>query len=653
MYGSEEEIIDVIDVTTKSTIKVPISKIGLTAATSQLLGAYEHGELNKYRAESAKSSFTLCELYQKYKCERKESCRHVHVHPDYLRIQRNKHFEWMQDKAKQFVLEPGDKVYDVFNATIKEVMPVPKCHLEYTRGLFLSSEERDKKTVGGLSNTSYCGKVPTACLLYLNGSCKWGEHCNQAHITRRYLHNKNREFQQWMNKCKEKFDLLSATDLVMAYHPNLYEVIKIPKSSIVQFTRGLYQGGDKVPSVCLLFQKDKCSCEELCKQIHVNTDWLMKHRKTQSQRGRKQGQQQVKAPGNKRPQPETTSPGNSNGSFNSDSPGCSSISSSHRSVSPITLQATSPATTRQAGFTGAQATAALCDSEPRATISSTLNPAARPFMSAKDPPPYPHAEGPAGAHPHAPPLPPFHPDTFVTFSEAGPGPQDLSGTVQPAARYGFAVPQAPPCGPTRAQAPCGADAPPQGFQGYEPMSLMWSQRCIQKSEAGPATDCELNAFDFDSRNFTQGLLEEMAMDDATRDWSKATGPEPALLGMAQHPRQGVPASPISPDSSTALLNLTTLLSTHQEVELPETIEQIDELRDGLQDHVGHVDRLLQQLAAARDALGVAQVKSGPPVQQLYQHLKESLAAVRKSGHQMEQSVAPVLEQCEALKSRVG
>ena len=53
--------------------------------------------------------------------------------------------------------------------------------------------------------------------------------------------SKTREFQQWMNNCKEEFDRLSATDLVSAYHPNLYEVIKIPKSSIVQFTRGLYQ----------------------------------------------------------------------------------------------------------------------------------------------------------------------------------------------------------------------------------------------------------------------------------------------------------------------------------------------------------------------------------------------------------------------------
>lgn len=50
-------------------------------------------------------------------------------------------------------------MFEVFNATIKEVMEVPKTQLEYTRGLFLSPEDRDKKLATNISANAYCGKV--------------------------------------------------------------------------------------------------------------------------------------------------------------------------------------------------------------------------------------------------------------------------------------------------------------------------------------------------------------------------------------------------------------------------------------------------------------------------------------------------------------
>ena len=129
----------------------------------------------------------------------------------------------------------------MFNATIKEVMAVDKANLEYTRGLFFAPEDRDKKTAGHVSSNSYCRKVPTACLLHLNGTCKWGEHCNQAHINRQWLRAKNAEFQRWIDGCREKFADLTPTEPVRVYHPTLHEVIKIPKEYVVQFTRSLYQ----------------------------------------------------------------------------------------------------------------------------------------------------------------------------------------------------------------------------------------------------------------------------------------------------------------------------------------------------------------------------------------------------------------------------
>eukprot|EP00668_Euglena_longa_P024583 GGOE01030684.1.p1 GENE.GGOE01030684.1~~GGOE01030684.1.p1 ORF type:complete len:702 (-),score=123.14 GGOE01030684.1:2008-4056(-) len=343
------ESVDVIDVTIKSTIKVPIDRIVQTAITPQLL----HCRASSTEGDSSasKTTFTLCELFQKAKCERKENCRLVHVEQDFMRGQREKHLGWMQMNAETFGQLPHDKMFEVFNATIKEVMEVPKSQLEYTRGLFLSPEDRDKKLASTISSNAYCGKVPTACLLYLNGSCKWGEHCNQAHISRKWLHGKNRDFQRWMESCKVQFNNLAPTELISAYHPNLYEVIKVPKQYIVQFTRGLYQGGEKVPSVCLLFQKQRCSCEELCKQIHVSSEWLSKQRKSgpQGRRQRRDAPVAVSIP----PDPETPK-ATANISFSShgtfaghtsasptDSPGCSSIAS-HRSVSPILPESASP-----------------------------------------------------------------------------------------------------------------------------------------------------------------------------------------------------------------------------------------------------------------------------------------------------------------------
>ena len=44
-----------------------------------------------------------------------------------------------------------------------------------------------------------------------------------------------------MEGCKVKFRNLSPNEPINAYHPNLYEVLKIPKRHVIQFTRGLYQ----------------------------------------------------------------------------------------------------------------------------------------------------------------------------------------------------------------------------------------------------------------------------------------------------------------------------------------------------------------------------------------------------------------------------
>ena len=65
---------------------------------------------NPNYSEHSKTTLTLCELHQKFKCERKETCRHVHVDPEYLRAQRGKHFEWMQFKADAFGRLPPTKV---------------------------------------------------------------------------------------------------------------------------------------------------------------------------------------------------------------------------------------------------------------------------------------------------------------------------------------------------------------------------------------------------------------------------------------------------------------------------------------------------------------------------------------------------------------
>eukprot|EP00906_Rhabdomonas_costata_P024915 RCo035723 len=280
-------VVDVIDVTTKSTMRVPVQYVRPTAVTPMLvpialnaegLALNAPSETTETDSKAEKSVFTLCELYQRGKCDRKDKCRHVHVEPEFLREQRQKHLVWMEDNAHVFERMPPNQVFEVFNATIKEVMQVPRVQLEYTRGLFLSPEDRDKKVPPSTSVNSYCGKVPTACLLHLNGACKWGEHCNQAHISREWLQARNHDFELWMEARRADFTQLPPSQLLRVYHPNLYEVVQISKESIIQFTRGLFQAGDKVPSVCLLFQKNRCSCGELCKQIHANLEHMTFHR---------------------------------------------------------------------------------------------------------------------------------------------------------------------------------------------------------------------------------------------------------------------------------------------------------------------------------------------------------------------------------------
>lgn len=322
---------EVIDVTTKSTFQVPREHITFTSAI-----------------QNDTKSFPLCELYQRGKCDKGDSCKHIHVDPRFLKVQREKHYSWMQSNAEKFAEMSDDKTFDVFNATIKEVMAVQKCNLEYTRGLFLSPEDRDKRTTG---NNSYSGKVPTACLLFLNGSCKWGEHCNQAHINRRYLTSKNREFQKWMDSRKSEFSSMSPGDYIEAYHPNVSDVIKIPKSQVTQFTRGLYQyvqGSDKIPSICLLFQKNRCSCEELCKQVHVSPEWLNKQRKN-SRKSKREVPSPAKTKDNQKETNNNPSPSCSSfssvspSSFTSfsDSPGCSSMGSISTST-PVNHSFSSP-----------------------------------------------------------------------------------------------------------------------------------------------------------------------------------------------------------------------------------------------------------------------------------------------------------------------
>eukprot|EP01012_Entosiphon_sulcatum_P015198 TRINITY_DN2020_c0_g1_i1.p1 TRINITY_DN2020_c0_g1~~TRINITY_DN2020_c0_g1_i1.p1 ORF type:complete len:598 (+),score=76.25 TRINITY_DN2020_c0_g1_i1:30-1796(+) len=314
------EMIDVIDVTTKSTIKVPVAKLYQTA--------FQQQRTTCPNGEEKIAPFTVCELFQKGKCDRKEQCRHVHVDTDFLRAQRAHHFVWMHEKADTFAKLPPNHTFEVFNATMKEVMDVPKCCLEFTRGLFLSPEDRDRRQ-GTPSASAYCGKVPTACLLFLGGSCKWGEHCNQAHISKKWLNSRNREFQTMMQHQKASFDALASTSTIEAYHPNLNEIVLVPRASIIQFTRGLYQASEKTPSICLLHQKGKCSCEELCKQIHVDPQWMAKQKKG-NHSGRRRGKSDASDGSMK-----ITSPASIPSSVAS-SPGCSSMSS-HRSVSPLAL----------------------------------------------------------------------------------------------------------------------------------------------------------------------------------------------------------------------------------------------------------------------------------------------------------------------------
>lgn len=61
----------------------------------------------------------------------------------------------------------------------------------------------------------------------------------------------------------------------MVHDPQLKVALPIPKYAITMLTRGVFQGSShKAPSVCLLFQRNRCTANGCCNQVHINSQYL-------------------------------------------------------------------------------------------------------------------------------------------------------------------------------------------------------------------------------------------------------------------------------------------------------------------------------------------------------------------------------------------
>lgn len=226
----------------------------------------------------------ICDAFQEGRCLAGDKCHDIHVKPEFLAETRMQMSSWLMDRENEFrqTLETDPtKTFRIFVADLKEVVEVPAASLVFTKGLYVDPTTRAKRArgVGNHAHTHAHAvmQVPTSCGLYSTdpAQCKWGRWCNQVHIDHQWMQSKKEEFDHWFNELQARYFSLAPDDSFTVHDPQLKTSISLPKFSIAGFSRGLFQGSmKKLASVCLLYQRGKCTAGSCCNQIHVVPQYL-------------------------------------------------------------------------------------------------------------------------------------------------------------------------------------------------------------------------------------------------------------------------------------------------------------------------------------------------------------------------------------------
>ncbi|ORC93125.1 uncharacterized protein TM35_000024510 [Trypanosoma theileri] len=269
-----------------SHLKAPITlrpNVVFPSAGSQAL----FGGQRQPTSFAGRNAIRICESFQEGRCTLGENCADIHVYPEYLNSTRQAMIAWLQSKEREFqqtLIQDPRRVFRVFCADLKEVVEVPISALRFTKGLYVDPTLRARRARGGHQNqfAIMASQVPTACGLFSvePSQCKWGRWCNQVHIEQTWMQSKKSEFESWSNGLENRFNDLPPDHLFTVHDPQLKMSLKLPKASIAGFSRGLFQGSaKKAPSVCMLFQRNRCTASACCNQIHVVPAYLQLHRR--------------------------------------------------------------------------------------------------------------------------------------------------------------------------------------------------------------------------------------------------------------------------------------------------------------------------------------------------------------------------------------
>lgn len=230
----------------------------------------------------SRSVVRICDAFQEGRCLAGDKCHDIHVKPEFLADTRMQMSAWLTDRENEFrhTLESDpSKTFRIFVADLKEVVEVPAASLVFTKGLYVDPTTRAKRArgAGNHAHAHAVMQVPTSCGLYSTdpAQCKWGRWCNQVHIDHQWMQSKKDEFDHWFNELQARYFSLAPDDNFTVHDPQLKTSISLPKYSIAGFSRGLFQGSmKKLASVCLLYQRGKCTAGSCCNQIHVVPQYL-------------------------------------------------------------------------------------------------------------------------------------------------------------------------------------------------------------------------------------------------------------------------------------------------------------------------------------------------------------------------------------------
>ncbi|KAG5488481.1 hypothetical protein JIQ42_00088 [Leishmania sp. Namibia] len=224
----------------------------------------------------------ICDAFQEGRCAAGDRCHDVHVRPEYLTETRMEMSSWLLERECEFrqtMKTNAKKTFSIFVSELKEVVEVPISSLVFTKGLYVDPATRAKRArgAGNHAHVHAMMQVPTSCGLYSTDpmQCKWERWCNQVHIDHRWMQAKKAEFDQWFIELQNRYFSLAPDATFTVHDPQLKNSIALPKFSIAGFSRGLFQGSmKKLASVCLLFQRGKCTAGSCCNQIHVFPQYL-------------------------------------------------------------------------------------------------------------------------------------------------------------------------------------------------------------------------------------------------------------------------------------------------------------------------------------------------------------------------------------------